>query len=125
MKADGVEGVMFQASGTIIGQLANAMYAAGMNIVIGNYSAGAYDPGYIQSAGPGAQGTILDQSLALFDGQDAASVPMVATFDQWYSRVDPGNQPSIDAAYAWMSGLLLAEAVNQGAPQPVRPSLPA
>lgn len=113
MKAAGVQGVIFQATGTIIGQLANAMYAAGMKIVLGNYCPSAYDPAYIQNAGPGTDGTIISQSLALYDGEDAATIPMVATFDQWYSRVNPGQSPDIYATYAWMSGLMLAQALNE------------
>ncbi len=114
MKAAGVTGVVFEATGTIIGQLANAMYQAGMKIVLGNYCASAYDPAYIKNAGPGTAGTILEQTLALYDGEDAASVPMVATLDQWYSRVNPGQVPDLYATYAWLSGLLFAQAVNEG-----------
>ena len=114
MKAAGVTGVVFQATGTIIGQLANAMYQAGMKIVLGDYCPAAYDPAYIQNAGPGVAGTVLEQSLALYDGQDANSIPMVATLDQWYSRVNPGQVPDLYATYAWMSGLLFAEGINAG-----------
>ena len=114
MKASGVTGVVFQATGTIIGQLANAMYQAGMTVVLGDYCPAAYDPAYISNAGPGVAGTVLEQSLALYDGQDAASIPMVATLDQWYARVNPGQVPDLYATYAWMSGLLLAEGMNAG-----------
>ncbi len=114
MKAAGVQGVVFQATATIIGQLANAMYAAGINVVLGNWCASAYDPAYIANAGPGTAGTVLSQSLALYDGEDASQIPMVATFDQWYSRIDPGHVPDLYATYAWLSGLLLAQAINTG-----------
>ena len=114
MKAAGVTGVVFEATGTIIGQLANAMYQAGIKVVLGNYCAAAYDPAYIKNAGPGVAGTILEQSLALYDGQDASVVPMVATLDQWYARVNPGQVPDLYATYGWMSGLLFAQAVNAG-----------
>jgi ABC-type branched-subunit amino acid transport system substrate-binding protein len=122
MKSAGVQGVIFQATGTIIGQLANAMYAAGLKIVLGNYCPSAYDPAYIQNAGPGTTGTILSQSLALYDGEDASAIPMVATLDQWYARVNPGQVPDIYATYAWMSGLLLAQAINETG-SVTRPSL--
>ena len=112
MKSAGVQGVEFEATGTIIGQLANAMYQAGMNIILGNYCAAAYDPAYIKNAGPGTEGTVLEQAVALYDGQDAASIPMVATFDQWYARVNPGAVPDIYATYSWLSGILLAQAIN-------------
>jgi ABC-type branched-subunit amino acid transport system substrate-binding protein len=112
MKAAGVTGVVFEATGTIIGQLANAMYQAGINVVLGDYCAAAYDPAYIKNAGPGVQGTILEQTLAMYDGEDAAAIPMVATLDQWYSRVNPGQVPDLYATYAWMSGLLMAQAIN-------------
>jgi ABC-type branched-subunit amino acid transport system substrate-binding protein len=113
MKSAGVQGVIFQATGTIIGQLANAMYAAGMKVVLGNYCPSAYDPAYLKNAGPGAAGTVLSQSLALYDGEDANAIPMVATLDQWYARVNPGQVPDIYATYAWMSGIMLAQALNE------------
>jgi ABC-type branched-subunit amino acid transport system substrate-binding protein len=113
MKQAGVQGVIFQATGTVIGQLANAMYAAGMQIVLGNYCPSAYDPAFLKNAGPGTAGTVLSQSLALYDGEDAGAIPMVATLDQWYSRVNPGQVPDIYATYAWMSGLMLAQALNE------------
>ena len=113
MKQAGVQGVIFQATGTIIGQLANAMYAAGLQMVFGNYCPSAYDPAYLKNAGPGSAGTIISQSLALYDGEDAAAIPMVSTLDQWYSRVNPGQVPDIYATYAWMSGILLAQALNE------------
>ncbi len=46
-------------------------------------------------------------------GEDAASVPMVPTLDQWYCRVDPGQVPDLYATYAWISGLMLAQALNE------------
>ncbi|HWE55864.1 MAG TPA: ABC transporter substrate-binding protein [Acidimicrobiales bacterium] len=113
MQRAGVQGVVFQATATIIGQLANAMYGAGMKVVLGNYCPSAYDPAYVKNAGPGATGTLLSQSLTLYDGEDAATVPMVAQLDQWYARVNPGQVPDIYAVYAWMSGLMLAQSVNE------------
>lgn len=113
MKQAGVQGVVFQATGTIIGQLANAMYAAGMKVVLGNYCPSAYDPAYLKNAGPGTAGTLLSQSLSLYDGEDAGTIPMVATLDQWYSRVNPGQVPDIFATYSWLSGLMLAQALNE------------
>ena len=115
MKSDGVQGVIFQATGTIIGQLAAAMNQAGMTITLGNYAASAYDPSYLQNAGSGGtNGTILSQALAMYQGQDAAAVPMVATFDQWFNRVNPGQTPDLYAAYGWVSGMLFAEGLNEG-----------
>lgn len=113
MKAAGVQGVIFQATATLIGQLANDMYADGFTVPLGNWSPSAYDPAFIQNAGPGVVGTILSQSFALYEGQDASTIPMVATLDQWYSRVNPGQVPDIYAAYAWESGLMLAQALNE------------
>lgn len=113
MKAAGVQGVIFQATATVIGQLANAMYADGFTVPLGNWCPSAYDPAFIQNAGPGVSGTLLSQSFALYDGEDASAIPMVATLDQWYARVDPGQVPDIYAVYAWESGLMLAQALNE------------
>jgi ABC-type branched-subunit amino acid transport system substrate-binding protein len=113
MQAAGVQGVVFQATATVIGQLANAMYGANMKVILGNYCPSAYDPAYLQNAGPGVAGTLISQSLALYDGEDANTIPMVATLDQWYQRVNPGQSPDIFAVYGWMSGIMLAQALNE------------
>jgi hypothetical protein len=85
-----------------------------MKIVLGDYCGSAYDPAYIKNAGPGVAGSAIELTTSMFEGEDAATNPMVATFDQWYSRVDPGQAPDLYALYSWMSGLLLAQGINSG-----------
>jgi ABC-type branched-subunit amino acid transport system substrate-binding protein len=114
MKAAGVQGLVFEATASICGQLAASLYQAGVKLTLGDYVIAAYDPAFIQTAGPGAAGTVLEGALSMFQGEDAAAVPMVATFDQWYSRVNPGSSPDLFSAEGWLSGLLFAQGMNAG-----------
>jgi ABC-type branched-subunit amino acid transport system substrate-binding protein len=112
MQRDGVQGILFVGDAQAMGEMASQMYSAGYKIPLGNWGANAYDPLFLQQAGPGAEGAILNQDLALYGGEDAATVPEVKTFDDWFHRSYPGATPDIFAAYGWLDGLMFAQAVN-------------
>jgi ABC-type branched-subunit amino acid transport system substrate-binding protein len=114
MKAAGVQGLIFEATAAIYGAMASQMYAAGYTIPFADWGAPAYDPQFITTGGPGANGAILEQALAMYEGQDAAAVPEVALFDKWYSSVSGGQSPTIYAAYGWMSGMMFVQGLNAG-----------
>jgi ABC-type branched-subunit amino acid transport system substrate-binding protein len=113
MKADGVKGLVFQAPGSTVGDMAKAMYQAGFSVPFANWGGPAYDPQFITSGGPGANGAVLDLPTAMFGGEDAGSVPEVALFDKWY-RALYNTTPDLYAAYGWMSGMLFVQGINAG-----------
>ena len=113
MKAKGVLGMIFLATASFYGNLAKAMQGAGLKIPLANYSSTAYDPTFITDAGGAADGAILQQAEAMYTGEDAGSVPMVALLDKWY-RALYGGAPDEYANYAWMSGILFVEGLNRG-----------
>jgi ABC-type branched-subunit amino acid transport system substrate-binding protein len=117
MKSKGVKAVFWAGTAQAMGQMAAQMYSAGLTIPMGVWGANAYDPTFLKLAGPGAEGAILNQNLALYAGEDAGSNPMVALFDQWFHRSFPGSTPDLYAAYGWLSGLLFVLGLNiAGAP---------
>jgi ABC-type branched-subunit amino acid transport system substrate-binding protein len=114
MKSAGVTGLIFEATAAIYGAMASQMYAAGYTIPFANWGAPAYDPQFITTGGPGANGSVLEQTLAMYQGQDAAAIPEVALFDKWYSQVSGGQPPTIYAAYGWLSGMMIVQGINAG-----------
>jgi ABC-type branched-subunit amino acid transport system substrate-binding protein len=114
MRAAGVQGIILEAPAIVYGVMASQMYAAGFTIPFANWGAPAYDPQFIANGGPGANGAILEQTLAMYEGQDAAAIPEVALFDKWYSTVSGGQVPTINAAYGWLSGMMFVQAINAG-----------
>jgi ABC-type branched-subunit amino acid transport system substrate-binding protein len=127
MKSKGVKGVFVIGDAQIMGQMAAQLAGAGYPVCsggqntgcmpLGNWGANGYDPIFISQGGPGANGAILSQSLAMYAGEDAGSVPEVKLFDDWYHRSFPGQTPDIYAAYSWMSGMMFVQAINSaGAP---------
>jgi ABC-type branched-subunit amino acid transport system substrate-binding protein len=114
MKAAGVQGLIFEATAAIYGAMASQMYTAGYTIPFADWGAPAYDPQFVTTGGPGANGAILEQSLAMYEGQDAAAIPEVALFDKWYASVSGGQSPTIYAAYGWLSGMMFVQAINAG-----------
>jgi hypothetical protein len=114
MKSAGVTGLIFEATAAVYGAMASQMYAAGYTIPFANWGAPAYDPQFITTGGPGANGAILEQTLAMYEGQDAAATPEVALFDKWYSTVSGGQTPTIYAAFGWLSGMMFVQGINAG-----------
>jgi ABC-type branched-subunit amino acid transport system substrate-binding protein len=113
MKAHGALGVVYQATAPFYAGLARAMQDAGLTMPFANYAANAYDAAFVADAGSAANGAIIYSEEAMYQGEDAASVPMVALFDKWYEALY-GAPPDLFATYGWMSGLLFIEGLNLG-----------
>jgi ABC-type branched-subunit amino acid transport system substrate-binding protein len=114
MKAAGAQGVLFIATSAFYAELARAMQNAGLQVTLPVYNANAYDPNLIPQAGSAANGTITYTPTALYQGEDAASNPMVALFDKWYTAVSGGSLPDLYAVWGWMSGMLFVAGLNAG-----------
>lgn len=123
MQQAGVQGIVFQATASIYADMAKSLYNIGYQIPFADYGAPAYDPTFISSAGPAANGAVLTQSVAMYGGEDAAAVPEVALFDKWYEALYH-TTPDLFAAYGWMSGMLFVEGINAGG-APTRAALQA
>jgi ABC-type branched-subunit amino acid transport system substrate-binding protein len=114
MKAAGAQGVAFSATAGLDASLAKAVQNAGITpFPLGTYATTAYDQVFLQQAGSAAEGAMLEIQEALYQGEDAAAVPMVATFNKWYQALY--HQPPDEyAMYSWLSGLLFIQGLDNG-----------
>ena len=113
MKSAGAQGLYFLAIGPFYADVAKAVQNAGLHLTFPDYSENAYDPTFLADAGTAANGARLWSLLAMYQGEDAASNPMVALLNKWY-RALYGNPPDEFAAWGWMDGLLMVEGLNAG-----------
>jgi ABC-type branched-subunit amino acid transport system substrate-binding protein len=120
MQSDGDTEIFCLGAVTTGARWAAAMHDAGFTVPFANWGAPAYDPGFVSLSQGGANGSILTQSVALYAGQDASTVPEVSLFDTWLGRVAPGQVPDLYAAYSWAAGNLLTQALIKAGPDVTR-----
>lgn len=82
-----------------------------------------YDSAYIPDAGAAANGTLTDQQSSMFIGQDAKSVPAVATFDKWTKAVNSSAPIDTYALFGWLSAEEFAQALQAAGSNPSRASV--
>jgi ABC-type branched-subunit amino acid transport system substrate-binding protein len=70
-----------------------------------------------------ANGTIIDQTFAMFLGEDAATTPGVKLFDTWMAKAAPSFKPDLYAMYGWTSMALFVQALKAAGKSPTRASL--
>jgi ABC-type branched-subunit amino acid transport system substrate-binding protein len=80
----------------------------------------SYDAKYIPLAGKAAEGTLNITNYAMFLGEDAATVPEVALFDNWVKKVKPGWVPDTFTVYGWASTRLFVQALEAAGKNPTR-----
>jgi ABC-type branched-subunit amino acid transport system substrate-binding protein len=86
--------------------------------------ASAYDATLLPLAGADAlEGAYLYLPTAMYLGEDAATVPEVALFDQWLKNTHPDANPDLFAVYGWASARLFVQALQAAGPQATRASL--
>lgn len=114
MQQAGVQMVVLdQADVATIARFVDAMQQQGYHPQVVTTSGTAYTSTFVQQAGASAAETVTSAQLqSLYLGQDAASIPAVATFDHWYGVAFPGHQPDIYALYGWASAELFVQAVK-------------
>jgi ABC-type branched-subunit amino acid transport system substrate-binding protein len=86
----------------------------------------AYTNNMNQSSGGTANGMYLEQQVALYEGEDAKTVPEVSLFVNWTTKVDPKVFSSIvplPAVNGWVSAMLFVQALKAAGPHPTRTSL--
>jgi ABC-type branched-subunit amino acid transport system substrate-binding protein len=124
MQRAGVKGIFFGGETGVFVRMAKAMKQQNFAVPFANWGANAYDPAFVTSdAAPATNGSILDQQLAMYAGED--NIPEVQLFDKWLKQVAPDRKPDIFAAYGWESGRLFVQALTAAGPKPTRPSVMA
>ena len=123
MKAAGVK-MVFEPSqqGAYISNIAQEMKQEGLNALLVS-GANAYEHGF--DPGSAGNGTLITTVTALYMGEDAKSVPAVATFDRWAKKVDPQTQLDLYTLYGWINAQLFVQALMGAGADPTRASLDA
>ena len=86
--------------------------------------AATYTNSLVKDAGGAAavNGDYLEQNTSLYLGQDAKTVPAVATFLHWVNVASPGFKTDLYTLYAWLSTELFAQALKNAGTNPSRGS---
>jgi ABC-type branched-subunit amino acid transport system substrate-binding protein len=119
MQRAGVKGIFFAGEVGVFVRMAKAMKQQNFVVPFANWGANAYDPAFVTSdAAPSTNGSILDQQLAMYAGED--NIPEVQLFNKWLKQVAPGQHADIFAAYGWQSARLFVQAFTAAGPKPTR-----
>jgi ABC-type branched-subunit amino acid transport system substrate-binding protein len=122
MQQRGVKGVFFAGEVGVFVRMAKAMKQQNFSVPFANWGANAYDQAFVTSdAAPATNGSILDQQLAMYAGED--NIPEVQLFLKWLKQVDPSRKPDIFAAFGWESGRLFVQALIAAGAKPTRASV--
>jgi len=87
--------------------------------------AAGYSEAFVPSSGgaANADGIWLDQSTALYLGEDASVLPADQTFLHWIQVASPGFKPDLYTLYGWLSAELFVQALKRSGADPSRGSL--
>ena len=88
----------------------------------------AYVQNMASAGGGAANGMYLEQQAALFEGEDAKTVPEVALMDKWSKKVDPNVFSTVSplpALDGWASGILFVDALKAAGSNPTRSAVMA
>jgi ABC-type branched-subunit amino acid transport system substrate-binding protein len=114
MKSAGALGLVYISDAPLYADVARAMQQAGLTIPLADYAPNAYDPSFIADAGSAANGSVLYSPSAMYQGEDAGAVPLIATMDKYYEAVSGGLPPNEYGAWSWEDGMLFVEGLNAG-----------
>jgi ABC-type branched-subunit amino acid transport system substrate-binding protein len=70
-----------------------------------------------------ANNVVIDQTFAMFLGEDAATTPGVKLFDTWMAKAAPSFKPDLYAMYGWTSTALFVQALKAAGKNPTRTSV--
>jgi ABC-type branched-subunit amino acid transport system substrate-binding protein len=128
MKAGGIQMYFdFQLAGFYAANLAQETAQQGYHPVDIQGTA-AYIDNMAQASGGGAEGMYLEQQAALYEGEDAKSIPEVALFVKWTKEVDPkvfSSVTPLSSVDGWASAMLFVQALKAAGANPTRASVEA
>jgi ABC-type branched-subunit amino acid transport system substrate-binding protein len=103
---------------TGISRLAQAFDQVGYRPKVPYYGAQSYGEQFLELAGPAAEGTILGLTHPIVE--EAGGGGILATFVDWYRRVNPGQPIDFFAFQGWVAADMFASAIEAAAPAPTR-----
>jgi ABC-type branched-subunit amino acid transport system substrate-binding protein len=99
-------------------RLAQAFEQVGYRPQVPFYGAQAYGGQFLELAGSAAEGTRLAVTFSIFE--DAAQVPAMATFLEWYERTAPGSSPDFFSIMSWAAADMFTRALREAGGAPTR-----
>jgi ABC-type branched-subunit amino acid transport system substrate-binding protein len=124
MRQNGVKMVTMQGDAATMARISAEMEAQNFKVDLQDWGGSIYDDNSFKLAGKTAlEGTLTDQTFAMFLGQDTKFVPEIATFKQWMARIDPNQPVDLFAFYGWLSSKLWTEAAKAVGPGLTRPKI--
>jgi branched-chain amino acid transport system substrate-binding protein len=123
MKNAGVK-LVFEptVTGNLVNTIAQEMKQESLNALLVS-GTNAYEKDF--APGSAGNGTLVMGVYALYRGEDAKSVPAVATFDKWVRKIDSSAQLDIYTLDAWINAELFVQALKAEGPNPTRAGLDA
>jgi ABC-type branched-subunit amino acid transport system substrate-binding protein len=103
---------------TGMARLAQAFQQVGYLPQFPYYGSQAYGQQFLELAGDAANGTKIAVTFSIFE--DAASVPPMATFLEWYQRTAPSSDPDFFAINSWAAADMLVRALRAAGGAPTR-----
>ena len=83
-----------------------------------------YDHKFEQIAGNAASNGVLNfNQQAMYLGEDAKSVPAVATFTTWMNKANPGYTPDLFSVYGWEAAALFVQGLRGAGSNPTQASV--
>jgi ABC-type branched-subunit amino acid transport system substrate-binding protein len=123
MRNDGVQGLMsFNDPGTQA-RIATAMQQQRFSVKLADWGVTSYDQKFLGQAGSAAEGSLVDTQLAMYGGEDSATVPEVALLQKWMRVVAPGFTADPYLAYSWAAARLFVQALQAAGNNPTRASV--
>jgi branched-chain amino acid transport system substrate-binding protein len=87
--------------------------------------ASTYNDNLVAASGGAAaiDGAYMEQNASLYLGEDASTIPAVATFLKWVNVASPGFHADLFTLYGWVSAELFAQGLKSAGANPSRGSL--
>lgn len=123
MRSEGVRFLIMTGDATAYARVLQAADQQSWEPEVFNPVSNAYDPNFVELAGPSAEGTIVYMTHVLYQGEDAGTVPEVDEYLTWLARVDPNATPDVFGVYGWTSCVMFLQAAKAVGPQLTRAAL--
>lgn len=121
MREAGVEYVSMVADFQSISRLLKAMRQQNWFPQVRDWDSVAYDPDFLDHAGPAAENSRIYLNTSVFEEID--SNKEMQLYVGWLNRVAPGVEPDYFGLYAWSAGRLFVKAASSVGPRLTRAKL--
>ena len=123
MRQEGIEYVSMVGDFQSISRFLKAMRQQNYFPTVREWDSVAYDPDFLDSAGPAAEDSRIYLNTNLFE--EINSNKEMQLYAGWLNRVAPGAEPDYFGLYAWSAGRLFVKAATDVGPKLTREKLMA